>query len=318
MDTESAARRYKRITAPQPNQAIADQNERNKRRRSAVLLATLGLVVFLLFLVLWLGVGRGRGIRSAVPVSASQVGASPLPPCKYTECYPFANEVLAEARCTSAGGSGQCQVMKRDRTDGLRRLAEVSPLPPPSPPPPSPPLTRALHSLTPDEEFSHALRINENTDRTIHFLAAAGINEEDAVVYVPISETSCVNVLSIGADDKHGGLLSPGVKELLTVTVNMVAGEYQACITHSTGRRRLDLGSYTAADFQLHPDATLVVESEEEFFACMCAPSPQPSPPSSSPSSPTPLLPPPSPPPPTPSPPPPPLNPTSVATDATS
>ena len=177
-----------------------------------------------------------------------------------------------------------------------------APSPSPSPPPP------ALHALVHHDDFQNELRFNENIDRSITLSSASGLQPNDAVVYVPTTETTCSNVLTLAADNKHGGLLNSG----MAVVVNLQTGDYHACVATATAssstpvtRRKLQTtGGFTAGDFTLRADVTLRVDPVDpgSVFACNCIVEP----PSSPPSLPSPL-PPPSPPPPSPPPPSPPL-----------
>ena len=171
-----------------------------------------------------------------------------------------------------------------------------APSPSPSPPPP------ALHALVHHDDFQNGLRFNENVDRTIYLSTDSGLAAGDAVVYVPVAESSCANVLTIAADNDHGGLLSADAAGELSTGVNLPRGAYHACVASSTVvsrrllRRKLQAtGSFGVSDFTLRTDVTLTVDPVDgEFFACTCPLQPPSAPPSRPPPS---LPPPPSPPP---------------------
>jgi hypothetical protein len=161
----------------------------------------------------------------------------------------------------------------------------------------SPPPPPALHALASDTDFQNDLRFNENIDRSITLSAESGLQANDAVVYVPVTESTCANVLAIATDNKHGGLLDSG----LVVVVNLPRGDYHACVAQqsttsaSPGRRMQTLGGFGVSDFTLRNDVTLTVDPVDgNFFACTCPFMP----PSAPPMSPLPSLPPPPSPPP--------------------
>lgn len=193
----------------------------------------------------------------------------------------------------NVGASGDCT------TSGNTCLCEVSPTHAPSPPPPP-----ALHALVHHDDFQNGLRFNENVDRTIYLSTDSGLAAGDAVVYVPTTESSCANVLTIAADGgKHGGLLSADAAGELSTGVNLPRGTYHACVASSTVvsrrllRRKLQAtGSFGVSDFTLRTDVTLTVDPVEAdtVFACTCTLMPPSAPPSRPPPS---LPPPPSPPP---------------------
>ena len=158
----------------------------------------------------------------------------------------------------------------------------------------SPPPPPALHALASDNDFQNELRFNENIDRSITLSAESGLQTGDAVVYVPVTESTCANVLTIAASDNHGGLLDGG----LALVVNLPRGDYHACVASTTmaasaGRRRLQAtGGFGVSDFVLRTDVTLTVDPVDgNFFACTCPFMPPSAPPLPS------LPPPPSPPP---------------------
>jgi hypothetical protein len=160
-----------------------------------------------------------------------------------------------------------------------------------SPPPPSP----ALHALVFHDEFQNGLRFNENVDRTIYLSTDSGLTTGDAVVYVPTSESSCANVLTLASDNKHGGLLSADAAGDLSTSVNLPRGDYHACVAQQSGtpagRRLQAIGGFGVSDFVLRTDVTLTVDPVDgNFFACTCPFMPPSLPPSPS------LPPPPSPP----------------------
>jgi hypothetical protein len=166
----------------------------------------------------------------------------------------------------------------------------------------SPPPPPALHALASDTDFQNDLRFNENIDRSITLSAESGLQANDAVVYVPVTESTCANVLAIAADNKHGGLLDSG----LVVVVNLPRGDYHACVASTTaaapaGRRLQATGGFGVSDFTLRNDVTLTVDPVEDgsVYACTCPitpPSPPSPPPPSAPPSPPPFPPSPSPP----------------------
>jgi hypothetical protein len=168
-----------------------------------------------------------------------------------------------------------------------------------SPPPPLP----ALHALVHHDEFQNGLRFNENVDRTIFLSPDSGLTTGDAVVYVPTSETSCANVLTIAASDgNHGGLLSADGTGDLSTSVNLPRGDYHACVAQQStagapaGRRLQAIGGFGVSDFVLRNDVTLTVDPVDagSVFACTCPLMPPSAPPTPPPPS---LPPPPSPPP---------------------
>ena len=163
-----------------------------------------------------------------------------------------------------------------------------APSPSPSPPPP------ALHALVHHDDFQNGLRFNENIDRTIYLSTDSGLAAGDAVVYVPTTESSCANVLTIAADNDHGGLLSADAAGELSTGVNLPRGTYHACVASSTVvsrrllRRKLQAtGSFGVSDFTLRTDVTLTVDPVEPdtVFACICPLRPPSSPPPSNPPS---------------------------------
>jgi hypothetical protein len=163
----------------------------------------------------------------------------------------------------------------------------------------SPPPPPALHALVHHADFQNDLRFNENIDRSITLSAESGLQPNDAVVYVPTTESTCANVITIAADNKHGGLLDGG----LAVVVNLQTGQYHACVASTTavassaGRRRLQAtGGFGVSDFVLRTDVTLTVDpvGAGSVFACTCPFMP----PSAPPQTPPPALPPPPAPPP--------------------
>jgi hypothetical protein len=180
----------------------------------------------------------------------------------------------------------------------------ICPCAPPTPPP-------ALHALVHHTDFQNELRFNENVDRSITLSAESGLKANDAVVYVPTTESTCVNVFNIASDNKHGGLLDSG----LAVVVNLQTGQYHACVASSTvvsrmlRRRRLQAtidDIFDPGDFTLRADVTLTVDpvGAGGVFACTCISEPPSHPPPLPPPSPPPPSPPPlSPPPPSPPPP---------------
>jgi hypothetical protein len=178
----------------------------------------------------------------------------------------------------------------------------------------SPPPPPALHALVSDTDFQNELRFNENVDRSITLASESGLEANDAVVYVPATESTCANVLTIAADNKHGGLLDND----LAVVVNLQTGQYHACVASSTVvsqrlmRRKLQsIGGFSADDFTLRADVTLTVDPVEpgSVFACTCPLMPPSLPPPSVPPKPPPLPPPTPPPMPPDAPRPPPLSP---------
>ena len=156
----------------------------------------------------------------------------------------------------------------------------------------SPPPPPALHALASDTDFQNELRFNENIDRSITLSAESGLQPNDAVVYVPVTESTCANVLTIASDNKHGGLLASGLK----VVVNLQTGQYHACVASSTAvsrrlllRRKLQAtGAFSAGDFTLRADVTLTVDpvADGSVFACTCPIQPPSAPPPPSPSEP--------------------------------
>ena len=187
----------------------------------------------------------------------------------------------------NVGASGDCT------TSGNTCLCEESTTPAPSPPPPP-----ALHALVHHDDFQNGLRFNENVDRTIYLSTDSGLAAGDAVVYVPVAESSCANVLTLASDNKHGGLLSADAAGELSAVVNLPRGAYHACVAQQSSRRARKLqatGSFGVSDFTLRTDVTLTADPVDgEFFACTCPMQP----PSAPPSRPPPLLPPPPSPPP--------------------
>jgi hypothetical protein len=166
----------------------------------------------------------------------------------------------------------------------------------------SPPPPPALHALASDTDFQNDLRFNENIDRSITLSAESGLQPNDAVVYVPTTESTCANVLAIAASGgKHGGLLSADAAGGLAVVVNLQTGQYHACVAQqsasaSPGRRLQATGGFGVSDFTLRTDVTLTVDpvGAGSVFACTCKISPPQTPPQTPPPS---LPPPPSPPP---------------------
>jgi hypothetical protein len=166
----------------------------------------------------------------------------------------------------------------------------------------SPPPPPALHALVHHDEYQNGLRFNENVDRTIYLSTDSGLTTGDAVVYVPMSESSCANVLTLASDNKHGGLLVADAAGDLSTSVNLPRGDYHACVAQQSGtpagRRLQAIGGFGVSDFVLRTDVTLTVDPVDgNFFACTCLASPPSAPLPSLPPSPPPVSPPPSPPP---------------------